>query len=193
MFGEGRLQPLCASWLVCSMFLFCCHYFKFGDSWARSWQPCTRSYTLAVVNCMCVYWLFETLLPAVEYHMSMGCVGTARAKITTNRCHERKTGLLSVPLCACVCVPHHLFIVLLFVGRAKCHDRGDQVHVPQEPWVPSLHSRLKPHKSHWRSSQSSTCSHRHWPYVLRCVVKYVCVCFRSSVVPSQTVYSPWPK
>lgn len=62
----------------------------------------------------------------------MGCVGTARAKFKTNHHHEWKTGLLSsVPLC--LYMSPYLFIVALFAGRAKCHHRGDQVYVPQEP------------------------------------------------------------
>lgn len=60
--------------------------------------------------------------------------------------------------CVCVCECVHmllgLFIVLLLAGWAKCHDWGDQVDVPQEPWVPAHKERdLSSIKQCWNEDE----------------------------------------
>lgn len=139
--GIPPVNTVCVQTCLCALHVsgllsLCLYLGQLG----HSWQPGTRSCTLAVIMCIyicvcvcvCAPRLSETLIPAVEYSTSIGCVGTARAKFNIYRHHEWKTGLLSVPSCVCTC-PSTLFIVLFFVGRAKCHHRRDQVYVPQEP------------------------------------------------------------
>ena len=113
--GIPPVTTVCVQTCLCALHVsgllsLCLYLGQLG----HSWQPGTRSCTWAVVMCVCVCVcvcmsvcvprLFETLIPAVEYSTSTGCVGTARAKFNIYCHHEWKTELLSVPLCVCVCV-----------------------------------------------------------------------------------------
>lgn len=166
---------LCA---FCVFVLLSCLYLWTVRSELATWYKVIY-FGFGCALCVCLHAPFETLTPAVEYTMSMGCVGIARAKFTINHRDEWKTGLRSDLLCVCAhtCVPWFIYC-------------GVTCRLSQMPL----------------SERSSLCSTRAVSAIFLLATKTDCsfkqnkateneifICFRSSVVPCQAVHSSRPK
>lgn len=159
------------------MVWFYCYCVYICGQMGSSWQPYTRSSSLLwlrmyVCVCVCVRVCLQHQLLNVA--CPLGSVDTVGAKFTINNHHEWKMGLISDGVCVCAHMLPGLFIVVWLAGWAKCHYRGDQVHVPQEPWVPAL-CRLQ--RTWFHNSKHAE-------------IKTKPFRSRSSVVSGKTVHSP---